>query len=199
MLAGLRSAADRSTSREVVRAAGDSAVLRRTLLQWIVPDLVKELNWQRATYRAAGLRFDPEEWAQAVLIAGWETVRAQAGRERNWPLLSLRTELRRRTRQTRERDWGWRDHAYLVGLDGDCDQLDLGASVATAHLELERAVSMGVIDRGDCALIELTRVHGFTATEIAKSLGVGYGVVIRRRRRAEARLAEFPGLAALAS
>jgi hypothetical protein len=75
----------------------------------------------------------------------------------------------------------WRDQTSL-GHDRDCPAAPV-AAVET--MGMSRAVSAGVLDAFDAALIEATRLNGLSLMDAAVLVGVSYEAAKKRRRRAE--------------
>jgi DNA-directed RNA polymerase specialized sigma24 family protein len=91
-------------------------------------------------------------------------------------------------RDTRDREDAWAAHARL-GLTADDLLVDDHEPAGAAILAL--AVDAGAISADDAWLIDATRLGGYTLTEAAKGLGIGYEATKKRRQRAQAALAAW--------
>lgn len=185
LLSDLRSSRDRQRSLAILKSARGCPVRHRVLLQWLLPDLIREVNAARKKHSQIGRSFDCEEVGQRVLAAGVVAVATLAGRRLEWPLLALRSELRHQLHQTLDEDDSW--YRQLEVFD-EPESWPAPTKDVEFGLLCE-VVAAGAIEAEDAEIIELTRLHGFSIQEVADLSGRSYRAVQQRRWRAERSLA----------
>jgi len=186
LLAQLRSAESRQISQGILVAARCCEFRRRVLLQWLLPDLIREANRLRSADLRSGQTLDCSEVGQRVVAAAVEAISHLAGRPVRWPLLALQSEFRRRLRVERCAEKPW------------LSSIEFNPAVAPAAVAqgdefgvLADAIVAGAIGKGDAEIISLTRVHGYSLEQVAAMRGSAYRAVQQRRRRAEHRLVDY--------
>lgn len=191
-LAAVQGVQDRALSRELLVIAGRCAVARRVLVQWMVPDVLRETNRQRVVYLAQGLEFDQAECDQLVVDALFRAVDDLAGLRREWPRLSLARRCVELVQQARDADWDWRFHTTLVGPDDEVSALDTSSTdkvwLRELVAELNASVRRGVIAPVDAEIVFATRAGEVPLGVVASRLNLSYAATQRRRHRAEAAL-----------
>ena len=172
----------------------------RTLLQWLLPALKT-----RADRIAFPCQRRDEVW-EALLYSGWEVIccyplerrRARVAANLVLDVLHHTTqELHHHRRYSHAIDEDRRGWLFSTkpGRDGEASALDRQPSEPVAparQVPVEavvlEGVAAGVIVERDADLILRTRVDGIRLRLIARTLGVSYEALLKRRQRAEAAL-----------
>lgn len=166
----------------------------RTTLEALVPLMSNQLRWMIRWIRRSGSGYDLQEAEQCVLAFAVIAITQVAARGKPWCgariTSSLRGQLKRYTAHEyayvrRERTSVGLGHLNLAGpqVEPSIDSRERFARLAAQHNVLAR----------DIELLWLTRVAGFEPADLVERLGSSRDTLLRRRHRAERRLAASLG------
>jgi hypothetical protein len=157
----------------LLRLAGDDNFAQQTVLQVILPGLVRlshRLHWAADDDARRWASYD--ELDQEVAATGYERVRALAGTTQPWPAMTLLNETWSRLRTIIEGERRYRER--FQPLAGSADMVSAGDRSTTEHLTqlVVDAVRDGRLDQASAQLFYARRVLGDSLNSLVPVSGL---------------------------